>query len=256
METTTVEEMEDIIESKYTNGDINIVNNDGMLYMQSIDDSSIDMVLTDPPYVISRDTGFKNSVNGVDRLKISMDFGEWDKGFTLEVLSDIVKEYYRVLRDGGYVIIFYDLWKIQELSQLLTGVGFKQLRFIEWIKTNPVPINSKINYLTNSREVAVCAVKGSKPVFNSKYDNGIYSYPIYHNKNRFHPTQKPPGLFKELIIKHTNPGDTVLDTFIGSGTTAIACLDTNRKCKGSERDNSYYKQIIRRIERHGKQTTI
>lgn len=185
-----------------------------------------------------------------------MDFGEWDKGFTLEVLSDIVKEYYRVLRDGGYVIIFYDLWKIQELSQLLTGVGFKQLRFIEWIKTNPVPINSKINYLTNSREVAVCAVKGSKPVFNSKYDNGIYSYPIYHNKNRFHPTQKPPGLFKELIIKHTNPGDTVLDTFIGSGTTAIACLDTNRKCKGSERDNSYYKQIIRRIERHGKQTTI
>lgn len=256
METTTVEETEDIIESKYTNGDINIVNNDGMLYMQSIDDSSIDMVLTDPPYVISRDTGFKNSVNGVDRLKISMDFGEWDKGFTLEVLSDIVKEYYRVLRDGGYVIIFYDLWKIQELSQLLTGVGFKQLRFIEWIKTNPVPINSKINYLTNSREVAVCAVKGSKPVFNSKYDNGIYSYPIYHNKNRFHPTQKPPGLFKELIIKHTNPGDTVLDTFIGSGTTAIACLDTNRKCKGSERDNSYYKQIIRRIERHGKQTTI
>lgn len=242
--------------SKYTNGDIDIVNNDGMLYMQSIDNASVDMVLTDPPYVISRDTGFKNSVNGVDRLKVSMDFGEWDKEFTLEMLSDAVKEYYRVLRNGGYAVIFYDLWKIQELAQLLTDAKFKQLRFIEWVKTNPVPINSKINYLTNSREVAVCAVKGSKPIFNSEYDNGIYSYSIYHGKDRFHPTQKPPELFKELVLKHTNPGDTVLDTFVGSGTTAVACIATNRKCKCSERDNSYYRQTVERVEEYGRQTTI
>ena len=130
------------------------------------------------------------------------------------------------------------------------------MRFIEWIKTNTVPINSKVNYLTNSREVAICAVKGSKPIFNSKYDNGVYSYPIYHNKNRFHPTQKPPELFKDLIIKHTNPGDTVLDTFMGSGTTAVACLDTGRKCKGNEIDSGYYKQIVKRVKKHGEQTTI
>lgn len=246
-----------LLEGDSISNNINdIANDDGKTYLKTIGDSSIDMVLTDPPYVISKQTGFKSSVNGVDRLKISMDFGEWDKDFTTEMLSDTIEEYYRVLRNGGYVIIFYDLWKIQELSQMLTKAGFKQLRFIEWVKMNPVPINSKLNYLTNSREVAVCAVKGGKPVFNSEYDNGVYSYPIYHGKDRFHPTQKPPELFKELIMKHTNPGDTVLDTFLGSGTTAIACMDTGRKCKGCERDTDYYTQISTRIERHGNQTNL
>jgi site-specific DNA-methyltransferase (adenine-specific) len=241
---------------RYTNDNIDIVNNDGLSYMKTVKDSSVDMVLTDPPYVISRKTGFKSSVNGVDRLKISMDFGEWDKDFTLDALSNTIQEYYRVLRKGGYVIIFYDLWKIQELSQLLTDAGFKQLRFIEWIKTNPVPINSKVNYLTNSREVAICAVKGGKPTFNNQYDNGVYSYPIYHSKDRFHPTQKPPELFKELILKHTNKGDVVLDTFLGSGTTAVACMATGRSFKGCERDGGYYKQIVSRVNNNGKQTTI
>ena len=241
-----------INKNRYIDNTIDIGNIDGLSYLQDIKKSSINLVLTDPPYTISRNTGFQNSVNGVDRLKISMDFGEWDKDFTLDTLKETIQEYYRVLRTGGYIVIFYDLWKIQELAQTLTDAGFKQLRFIEWIKTNPVPINSKTNYLTNSREIAICAVKGSKPVFNSKYDNGIYNYPIYHNKNRFHPTQKPPELFKEIIIKHTNPGDVVLDTFMGSGTTAIACMDSDRKCKGSERDVNYYKQIIKRIDNHEK----
>ena len=234
----------------------NIANTDGITYMKTMESGSIDMVLTDPPYVISKNTGFKGCVNGVDRLKISMDFGEWDKDFTIETLSDTIKEYYRVLRNGGYVVIFYDLWKIQELAELLTKAGFKQLRFIEWIKTNPVPINSKVNYLTNAREVAICAVKGGKSTFNSKYDNGVYSHPIYHSKDRFHPTQKPPELFKELILKHTNPGDMVMDTFLGSGTTAVACIDTGREFKGCERDQNYHKQIIARVDKNDKQTSL
>ena len=233
-----------------------IKNMDGMEYMRTVKDGSVDMVLTDPPYAISRKTGFSGCVNGVDRLKVSMEFGEWDNAFTTDMLADTVNEYYRILRDGGYVVIFYDLWKIESLSQILTDAGFKQLRFIEWIKTNPVPINSKTNYLTNAREIAICAVKGSKPIFTSKYDNGIYSYPIYHKKNRFHPTQKPVELFKELILKHTRPGDTVIDTFLGSGTTAMACAETGRLCKGAERDTDYYKKMIKRIDENEKQTTI
>ena len=67
---------------------------------------------------------------------------------------------------------------------------FKQIRFIEWIKTNPVPLNQSVNYLTNSREIALLGVKGGKPTFNSKYDKGIYEYPIQSGKTRFHPTQK------------------------------------------------------------------
>ena len=103
---------------------------------------------------------------------------------------------------------------------------------IEWIKTNPQPLNSKTNYLTNSREIAITCIKGSKPTFNSKYDNGIYHYPLQGGKNRFHPTQKSLKLFEDLIEKHSNEGDTVLDTFLGSGTTLIACKNTNRNFKG------------------------
>lgn len=224
-----------------------IINEDSLEYLKHTKDKSINMILTDVPYVISKKTGFKNG-GTVDKLKISMDFGEWDKDFTLKNLDDNIKEYYRVLKTSGYIIIFYDLWKIQELAELLSKHGFKQLRFIEWIKTNPVPINSKINYLTNSREVAICAVKGSKPIFNSQYDNGVYSYPIYHNKDRFHPTQKPIKLFEDLIKKHTNVNDIVLDTFQGSGTTAMACINTNRKYMGCEKDETYFNKLIKRLK--------
>ena len=88
------------------------------------------------------------------------------------------------------MIMFFDLWKIGELKEIMEMCGFKQFRFIEWIKTNPQPLNSKTNYLTNCREVALLGVKGSKPTFNSEYDNGIYRYPLQGGKNRFHPTQK------------------------------------------------------------------
>jgi site-specific DNA-methyltransferase (adenine-specific) len=91
-------------------------------------------------------------------------------------------------------------------------------------------------------------VKKSKPTFNSEYDNGIYRYPIYHGKDRFHPTQKSLKLFEELIEKHSNEGDTVLDCFLGSGTTAVAALNTKRKFTGCEIDNGYYIEMSNRVE--------
>ena len=121
---------------------------------------------------------------------------------------------------------------------------FKQLRFIEWVKTNPQPINSRVNYLTNSREIAVLGVKKGKPTFNGEYDNGIYRYPIQSGKGRFHPTQKSIKLFEDLIKKHSNEGDVVVDTFLGGGTTAIACKNTGRRCIASEISKEYYEKII------------
>ena len=121
---------------------------------------------------------------------------------------------------------------------------FKQIRFIEWIKTNPQPLNSKRNYLTNCREIALLGVKGGKPTFNSSYDNAIYQFPLQGGKKRFHPTQKSLLLFEELIKKHSNEGDTVLDTFLGGCTTALACKNTNRKFKGCEISEDYYNKCI------------
>ena len=124
---------------------------------------------------------------------------------------------------------------------------FKQVRFIEWLKTNPVPINSKINYLTNSREVAVSAIKISKPTFHSSYDKGIYSYPICQDKGRFHPTQKPLAFMEELIKKHSNEGDMVFDCFAGSCTTGLAAFNTGRNFIGCEIDQEYYEKAKSRV---------
>ena len=92
--------------------------------------------------------------------------------------------------------------------------------------------------------MALISVKDGSPTFNSSYDNGIYMYPIQGGKNRIHPTQKSLPLFEELINKHSNENDTVLDTFMGSGTTAIACKNTKRKCKGCEISKEYFDKMM------------
>lgn len=217
--------------------------------LASLEDKTIDLVLIDPPYDISRPTNFQSGEEtgkDTDRFRISMDFGEWDKNFTgLEIA---IRECFRVLKDGGTMICFYDLWKIETLKSYLEAAGFVQIRFIEWIKTNPVPINSKINYLTNSREVAVLGVKKSKPTFHSEYDNGIYQYPICQDKGRFHPTQKPLALIADLINKHSNEGEIVLDCFAGSCTTGVAAALNNRQFIGCELDAEYYEKAVQRLK--------
>ena len=221
--------------------------------LKRIKSCSLDLVLIDPPYEVSRDTNFSSgrpTGNDTDRFRISMNFGSWDNGeFT--GLDVVVSESYRVLRKGGTIICFYDLWKISTLKGYLEEAKFKQIRFLEWIKTNPVPINSSTNYLTNSREIALSGVKGSNPTFNSSYDNGIYQYPICRDKGRFHPTQKPLALIKDLIVKHSNENDTVLDCFLGSGTTAIASYLVNRNFIGCEISAEYYEKMKQRFKDYG-----
>ena len=218
-------------------------------FLPKVQSKSVDLILIDPPYEISRPTNFlsgEETGKDTDRFRISMDFGDWDKNFY--GLEEVFKEGYRILKDGGTMICFYDLWKIETIKRYYDDNKFKQVRFIEWLKTNPVPINSKINYLTNSREVAVLGIKKSKPTFHSSYDNGLYQYPICQDAGRFHPTQKPLALMKELIEKHSNEGDVVLDCFSGSGTIGIAALTTNRKFLGCEINPEYYEKSLERIK--------
>jgi len=211
------------------------------------DFKAIDLILTDPPYCISRKTGFQSVKNGVERFAVNMDFGDWDAN---EInLDALCPRMFSSLRDGGTAIVFYDLWKITTLADAMKKAGFAQIRLIIWEKTNPVPLNSKINYLTNAREIAVLGVKKGKPTFHSEYDNGVYRHAIPNGKDggRFHPTQKPIDLFKELIEKHSNEGDTVLDPFLGSGTTAISALRTNRKFYGCDINLEYVEIAKERI---------
>ena len=274
-----------------TNNAIIMHNCDGLgMLHDRVPDNSVDLILTDPPYIISHETGMnahfnvvkKNGEKGAAFMKteqewelyktkhsietdekkdnymkygtiygkkycVKTDYGAWDADFTIQTLDMFIKQYYKKLKRGGTLILFFDIWKISLLKEIMEKHRFKQIRFIEWIKTNPQPLNSKTNYLTNCREIALLGVKGGKPVFNSKYDNGIYHFPLQGGRVRFHPTQKSIALFEELIKKHSNEGDTVMDTFMGGGTTALASIATNRRFIGCELDESYYiksKEII------------
>jgi site-specific DNA-methyltransferase (adenine-specific) len=279
---------------------------EGLQFLSDIPDNSVDLILTDPPYITSRDSGMDKWVDHVakqdaagstnvmteqewcdyktaeewdlwfersdvapenrdKRLKkmkadflkygsiygkkyaVKTNYGDWDSNFTMEQLGLFTKHFYRVLRPGGTCIVFFDLWKITNLKEMLESEKFKQIRLIEWIKTNPQPINSSVNYLTNCREIALLGIKKSKPTFNSKYDNGTYKFPLQGGKQRFHPTQKSLPLFEELVRKHSNEGDLVLDCFAGSATTAIAAKNTNRNFIGCEMNETYYNKSMERI---------
>lgn len=268
--------------------DINVQNVDGLELLANTKDKTINLILTDPPYIISKQSGMQKhyeNVNNsnkniktedewnkfyqinndkIDNLEknknnyikygsiygkkyaIRTEFGDWDKDFSIKKLDLFIKCFYDKLVDGGTLIIFFDLWKIETLKNIMEKYKFKQIRFIEWIKTNPQPRNSKINYLTNCREIALLGIKKSKPTFNSSYDKGIYEYPI-QTKNRTHPTQKNLKLFEELIEKHSNEGDLVMDTFLGSGTTLFASLNKKRRFVGCEIEKKYYDKIIKAL---------
>ena len=213
--------------------------------LESLDEGSVDLVLTDPPYAISRKTGFKaQGPQSVERLRVSMEFGEWDES---EIdLSALCGLSFRALRKGGTAIIWYDLWKLSYLSSAMLDAGFKQIRLIVWQKTNPVPLNQRVNYLTNSREIAVLGVKGSNPTFNAQYHSGVYEYPIPRGGKggRKHPTQKPDALFGELVQVHSRPKDVVVDPFLGSGTTALASVRNCRNFVGGD-INEYYVAVAK-----------
>jgi len=283
------------------------VHQAGLKLLKDIPDNSIDLILTDPPYVTSRASGMDKWVTHVaacnqsttnfktesewrnlktkkeweawlkrgkfavgkesfdalrnakknylkygsvygDKYAVTTDYGEWDSAFTMKELRKTVKEYYRVLKPGGTCILFFDLWKITNVKEIFEKHKFKQLRLIEWLKTNPPPINGRRNYLSNAREVAILGVKVGKPTFHSQYDNATYQYPIQGVKWRVMPTQKNTKLIQALIEKHSNPGEMVLDTFAGSGTTAVAAHLSGRRFQGCELNKEIWEKSITRIE--------
>jgi len=286
--------MNDII-TKIENENIQVHNMCGQELLKNMEDNSIDLALTDPPYNTSKETGMseylkymkENEKKGIKHVKteeqwlqykkkknIENDekketylkygtiygatygkdtiYGDWDKCFTLEVLESFIKLYHAKLKEGGTLIMFYDWKKISYLYELLEKHNFKGIRIIEWVKSNPQQVNSKINYLSNAKEYALLAVKGKKAspkTFHSSNDKGIYIYPTQPKKKRGvgHPTRKNIKMFMELIEKHSNPGELVVDTFLGSGTTAIACKKTNRRFIGSELHEPYYEGALELI---------
>lgn len=227
--------------------------------MEHIEDKSIDMILTDPPY-------------GVLAL-------EWDKKPDLEKLWS---QYNRIIKDNGAVVITANIKFAIELIE----VNKKNFRYdLIWQKTMPVGFaNSKRMPLREHELILVfykklptynpqglVEIKGGKVVRNNftskeyvykmssldkpyiqKYKNYPRSILKFSNKNHknIHPTQKPIDLFTYLILTYSNEGDLILDSYMGSGTTALACIKTKRNYIGFEMKKEYYKRANERINNY------
>ena len=222
---------------------IDIKQGDCLELMKDIPDGSVDLVVTDPPYNISVKNNFKTMGRS------GMDFGEWDKEFDLFSWIDIASD--KLTKDGGMII--FNSWRnIGSIARYCESQGFVTKDCFRWVKDNPMPRNRDRRYITD-REFGIWVTKkNAKWVFNrksDKYDRPEYNYPIVAGKEKTsHPTQKPVALMSEIIKRHSFEHDVILDPFMGSGSTGVACINTNRNFIGFELDETYFNIAKERLQ--------
>ena len=223
---------------------IKLYNDDCIKKIATMPRNGVDAIITDPPYKISRDNNFK-TMN-----RAGIDFGEWDKDFDL---TDWIKYCEPVLKKGGNIVIFNSWKNMSYIVDELEKNNFEVKDLIRWEKTNPMPRNRDRRFITDY-EVAVWAVKkGGKWTFNrlsETYERPEIVCGITSKKEKIdggHPTQKPVEVMEWLIKRLSNENDIILDPFMGSGSTGVACKNTNRKFIGIELDKDYYNMAIKRL---------
>jgi DNA modification methylase len=228
-----------MMKGRKMHSDIDLRLGDTFCELEAFEDNFVNLVLTDPPYNIAR----KNNFHTMGRAGI--DFGEWDKGFDLFSYIDDV---FRVLVKGGSFVVFNDWKNLGDISKYAEKIGFETKDMIRLEKTNPMPRNRDRRYITDY-ECAVWFVKPkAKWTFNRQSDT--YERPkfVASVEKGLHPTQKSLPLMEWLVKIHSNEGDIVLDPFMGSGTTGVACKNLNRHFFGIELSEEYFETAQKRIE--------
>ena len=218
-----------------------LLHGDCLELMKDLPDNSVDLVLTDPPYNIAR----KNNFNTMGRSGI--DFGDWDHD--ADILSWIGQAG-RVLKPTGTIVVFSSWFEFGHIKEQFNKNDITEKDLFRWIKSNPMPRNRDRRYIVDA-EYALIGVGKKKWTFNrqdEKYERPEFKCPIVAGKQKFHPTQKPVSLMEHLLKIHSNENDTVLDPFMGSGSTGVACVNTNRNFIGMELDENYFNIGKQRIK--------
>lgn len=225
----------------YDDGQVTVFHGRGENVLATLAADSVDLILTDPPYNVSRRNGRDNTTAG--RLprkdgtfrKVRNNFGAWDWDWQP---GPFLSEAVRVLRPGGSLIAFTSEFVLADY--LTSGLDHRHLSF--WRKTNPVPAFTK-NYV-RAVEMLIWQTKGGKWTFNAGgYTPNVFEVAgvsgfstVNNGEARVHPTQKPLRLIERLVEIHSNPGDLIVDPFMGSGTTLEAAKKHGRRCIGVELD--------------------
>lgn len=222
---------------------IKIKCSDMLLELRQLSDNSIDCLVTDPPYKIvsggctkplggvlgSVTSGILNrNINNVKTGSLfdynSLSFAEW------------MPEVYRVLKPKSHAYIFISGRRLNELTNEALKTGFIWQNLLVWKKQNATPNK----WYMNQCEFILMLRKGGAKNIN---DMGSTTCLEFNNilRKKTHPTEKPVDLLKHLILNSTKENETVLDPFMGTGNTGIACIDTNRNFIGFEIDTKFFK---------------
>lgn len=232
--------------------DFSIFNGDSNELINDIPDDSVDLILTDPPYNIALySTG---NISFTYRSDLNNDIAEWDeKPFDP---ASYLNQFKRVLKSTGNIFVFTGHNLIGKWHEIFDP-EFDSFQFMVWHKTNPTTQVRKVSFL-NSCELIVCMWnKGHTWNFTEqKYMHNFIEAPICMGKERLkgpdgkvlHPTQKPLKVLNHIVRIASNPGDVVLDPFMGVGSTGVASLVNERKFIGIELNAEYYKAAERRLD--------
>lgn len=214
---------------------INLLHGDCLEIMKDIPDGSVDLVLTDPPYGISFQSQWKK--NKADwKPKILND----EKPFT-----GFIPELKRIVSKNGAVMIF-TRWDVQqEFIDCMVKNAMKPKNVLIWDKVIHGMGDLKRAY--GSRYESVIYWANSDFRFNGKRPTDILRYQRVSANKLLHPNEKPIDLLSCMIKQTTSDNATVLDCFMGSGSTGVACLNTNRNFVGIELDDEYFEIAKHRI---------
>lgn len=238
---------------KITNGDLFALDDhrlicgdarDKQIVERLIDKEKIKSIISDPPYgvtYVENKTRFRQKLKcpkiiANDNLRSEEEY----KNFSKQWLENIKPH----LEKKNSFYIFNSDKMLFALREAIIESGLKFSQLLVWIKNQA--IIGRMDYMPQHELIAV-GWYGSHEFMKSK-DKSLLFYPR-PQKSRYHPTSKPLGLIRNLILNSTHIGDTVYDAFGGGGTALLACEQTKRRCLIAEIDPEYCQTIIDRWEK-------
>lgn len=212
--------------------------------LKDIPDGSVDLVLTDPPYFLSMGhAGSGTNAKNSDALNSNRTFN--DLAICTPFYKTLFAEYARVLKEDGSFYFFTD-WRGYAYYFPLINAALPVRNMIVWDKKS-----GPGSFYSFAHELIIFGTYQGKT--KGGVGTNIWRMPAFNsgakatNGDKVHPTQKPWELIAKAIEDSTEPGAIVLDTFMGSGTTAVACIKTGRNYIGFELDEGYHETAQRRI---------
>lgn len=224
---------------------------DAFAGLAQLPDASVDLVVTDPPYGIA--SSKRTTIRKGEVMSTQKAWGSWDTfshPFDYDVMIlRLISECYRVLKPGGAMYMFLARENCGFFIRHAVTRGFTYRNELALIKTTPLPSMHKKNW-RSAFELCMYVVKGAMPtVFNFvSQKECVNTYPHASCvRVTDHPTEKPLGMITRIVRVSSNPGDLVLDPFMGSGTTAAACVETGRRFVGFDTNADYIRMAEKRI---------